>query len=384
MHQSRLSYLDAQPNVIAPYRAAASIHSHTHHSKESLQFIPQFAEKYPLLKWALALQCGKSGIPVNFDRAYWTPPLNAEMSLQVEKSQIEDKLGLASFVALTDHDTIGAPLLLRALPDTKHVPLSLEWSAPFSGTMFHIGVHNLPEGRAQSIVNDLNQFTKEPNDTRFFELLATLNELPDVLVVLNHPLWDISECGQERHEQALGKFLETGGHFVHAVEMNATRAWSENERAKALAEQWKLPFVGGGDRHGCDPSAAINLTNAETYSDFVHEIRDEQRAHILVMPHANEPLCIRITQMLLDVIREYPEHPIGTRRWDNRVFHPGRTTDADTPVSTLWGTPPVAVGIVFSFLRLLDHSAVKNALRQAIPREEGVRVTSGVSYEASS
>lgn len=384
MCRSRLSYFNAQPNIATEYRAAASLHSHTHHSKESLQFIPQFAEKYPLLKWALDRWCKTAAIRVDFERAYWTPPLNAEMSLRVEKDQIEQKLGRASFVSLTDHDTIEAPLLLRAMPETKDVPISLEWSAPYGGTLFHFGIHNLPDKCAQSSVANLAHYTKNPSEKELYQLLAALNEFPDVLVVFNHPLWDQCEVGQNLHEQAVRQFMETGGQFVHAVEINATRVWSENDRAREMAEQWKLPSVAGGDRHGCDPSSALNLTNANSFSELVNEIRYAQRSHVLMMPQYDEPRCILIMQMLLDVIREYPEHPFGSRRWDNRVFHPGRKTPEDTPVSNLWGRPPVFLEILFSSLRLLEYTAVKNALKQAMPRETMERVATDVSYEASS
>jgi len=384
MCQSRLSCFERELRIAKHYRTAASLHSHSHHSKEGLQFIPQFAEKYPLLKWALRRQCSKAAIPVDFDRAYWTPPLSAEMALQVEKGQIENGLGLGSLVSLTDHDTIEGPLLLRALPDTKQVPISLEWSVPFSGTVFHLGVHNLPAQSAQAITTDLASFTKDPCENRLTELLSALSEYPDVLVVFNHPLWDQSETGKARHEQAVVQFVETNGRFVHAIEINATRGWCDNGRVRDMAEKWELPCVSGGDRHGCNPSSALNLTNAQTFPELVHEIRNEGRSHVLMMPQYAEPRCMRITEMLLDVIREYPDHPIGMRRWDNRVFHPGRSTDADLPVSTLWGTPPAFIEVVFSVLRLLENSAVKNALTQAMPREEVSRVATDISYEASS
>jgi len=51
--QSQISCLWKQPDVAAKYRTAVSLHSHTNYSKESLLFIPAFAEKRPLLRWAL-------------------------------------------------------------------------------------------------------------------------------------------------------------------------------------------------------------------------------------------------------------------------------------------------------------------------------------------
>ncbi len=382
MSQSSVTCFDKQVSVGENYRAGVSLHSHTHHSKESLKFIPQFAEKYPLLRWALARQCSRAPVPVNFERAYWTPPLSAEMSLQVEREQIENTLGLESFVSLTDHDSIEAPTILRALPNAKDTPFALEWSVPFAGTVFHLGVHNLPENTANDIYADLASYTQTPCEERFVELIAALDEIPDVLIVFNHPLWDLSELGQARHEEAINLFMKAGRRFLHALEINATRGWCENEKVRDMAARWQLPSISGGDRHGCDPSSALNLTNAETFAEFIQEIRKEQLSHVLLMPQYSEPRSIRITQMLLDVIREYPSHPIGTQHWDNRVFHPGRNTNADWPLSTWWKAPPAFIEFAFSALRLLDNATVQKALKQAMPGEVLDRVAT-VSYEAT-
>jgi len=37
-------------------------------------------------------------------------------------------------------------------------------------------------------------------------------------------------------------------------------------------------LVSGGDRHGVEPNANINLTNATSFTEFVHEIRRKRRA----------------------------------------------------------------------------------------------------------
>jgi hypothetical protein len=36
---------------------------------------------------------------------------------------------------------------------------------------------------------------------------------------------------------------------------------------------WDQTIISGGDRHGCEPSAVLNLTNAKTFSEFIDEIR---------------------------------------------------------------------------------------------------------------
>src|ERR1700733_15079813 len=106
--QTQISCIRKHPLLAGKYRTAVSLHSHTNQSKESLLFIPAFAEKWPLLRWALKKQCKKSCRPVDFSKAYWTPPLPPKLAFDVEANQIEIDLELMSLVSLTDHDSIGA------------------------------------------------------------------------------------------------------------------------------------------------------------------------------------------------------------------------------------------------------------------------------------
>jgi hypothetical protein len=253
---------------------------------------------------------------------------------------------------------------LRTERETAHTPISLEWSVPFAGTIFHLGVHNLPSGEAQAIMDDLAAYTRSPNDLRLCELLAMLDAFPDVLVVFNHPLWTQACVGVHRDDQVLDRFLECAAQFLHAFEINATRSSTENNRVGQLAEQWRLPLVSGGDRHGCEASGALNLSRAETFCEFVSEIRQEQRSHVLLMPQYTEPVSIRTTRTLLDVIRTYPENPMGTRRWDERIFHPDANGGPDRPISALWKAPPKYVERILSGIRLLENATVQWAMER--------------------
>ncbi len=321
-----------------------------------------------MLHAALEKQCLRSRIPVDFSRAYWTPPLTPKLAYETERNQIENTLGLKSLVSLTDHDNIEAPLWLRAVRETARTPISLEWSVPFAGTIFHLGVHNLPSGQAQSIMDDLAAYTRNPDDRRLCELLARLDAFQDVLVVFNHPLWTQTCVGVQRDGQALERFLSCAVQFLHAFEINATRSTKENNRVGKLAEQWQRPLVSGGDRHGCAASGALNLTCAETFCEFVSEIRQEQRSHVLLMPQYTEPVTIRTTRTLLDVIRNYPEYPIGSRRWDDRIFHPDANGGPDRPISSLWKAPPAYVEQILSGVRLLENATVQRAMQRVFRR----------------
>jgi hypothetical protein len=368
MAETKFSCFWHRPDLGRESQAAVSLHGHTNRSKESLQLIPQLARKGPMLHEALEKQCRRSRIPVDFARAYWTPPLTPQLAYDTEKDQIESTLGLRAMVSLTDHDNIEAPMWLRSMKETAHTPVSLEWSVPFAGTIFHLGVHNLPGGQAQAVMDDLAAYTRKPSDQRLCELLATLDGFPDVLVVFNHPLWTQSCVGVRRGSDDLDRFLSCAVQFLHAFEINATRSTKENQRVKELAERWHRPLVSGGDRHGCAASGALNLTAAETFCEFVSEIRQERRSHILLMPQYSEPVSIRTTRTLLDVIRNYPEYPMGSRRWDDRIFHPSANGGADQPISTLWKAPPAYVEQILACVRLLEKTVVQRAMERMFRR----------------
>jgi hypothetical protein len=360
--QTQISCLWKQPDAAGAYRTAVSLHSHTNFSKESLTFIPEFAQKWTMLRWALAEQCRRSVRPIDFSKAYWTPPLTAKLAFELETTQIEADLQLTSLVSLTDHDSIGAPTSLRQLPYAAQIPFAVEWSVPFEGAVFHLGVHNLPENQAQVIMDDLAAYTRNPAAPHLMEIMTGLVQFPDLLIVFNHPLWDQRDLEVSSFLRILDRFLQTYNGFFHAFELNAMRPWSENKSVIELADLWQRPIISGGDRHGCEPSGALNLTRATSFSDFVNEIRLEQLSHVLFMPQYAEPLGMRTAQAVIDVIRDYPEHPAGSRRWDERVFHPDCHTGLDSPLSALWNAPPPYVGPIFSIIRMMENSSVRRAL----------------------
>jgi hypothetical protein len=381
MAETKLSCFWHGPDLGRETRAAVSLHGHTNRSKESLQFIPELARRGPMLHEALEKQCKKARFPVDFSRAYWTPPLTPKLAHETEKNQIENMLGLKSLVSLTDHDNIEAPMWLRTVPETAQTPISLEWSVPFAGTVFHLGVHNLPGAQAQAMMDDLAAYTRQPDGRRLCELLVMLDAIPNVLVVLNHPLWTQTCIGVHRDDQALESFLSCAVQFLHAFEINATRSTRENNRVAQLAEQWRRPLVSGGDRHGCAASGALNLTHAETFCEFVSEIRQEQRSHVLLMPQYSEPVSIRTTRTLLDVIRDYPEYPVGSKRWDERVFHPDGSGGPDRPLSSLWKAPPAFLERILSSIRLLENAVVQRAMQRMFRRGCGSELPSEMATE---
>jgi hypothetical protein len=371
--QRRVTCLWEEPAVARSYRAAVSLHGHTHHSKECLYFIVEFASRYRLLRLALAAKERKakreSAIRVDFWKAYWTPPMPPLAAFRLERDQIEQKLGLASIISLTDHDTIAAPMLLRVVPEARQIPVSFEWSVPFRDTILHLGVHNLPSSRAEAMVKPLGDYTRSPLEPRLPELLSMLHENPEVLVILNHPMWDLAGIGKPRHLHTVSGFLAKFGMLVHALELGGLRSWEENQSVLQLAAGWNQSVIAGGDRHGCEPSAVLNLTEAETFSEFVRQVRKQRRSHVLFMPQYKEPFSLRMMQTVLDVIREYPDYSIGSRHWDQRVFHPDRKGTV-RPLAALWQQPPGFIELIFSGMRLLEVGPVRRTMQLVLGKPE--------------
>jgi hypothetical protein len=213
-------------------------------------------------------------------------------------------------------------------------------------------------------------FTAMPVETRapklLTEMLAELDELPGALIVFNHPLWDLYRVGKEKHDVMVNEFLAVNGQFVHALELNGLRDWKENREAATLAGKWNQLVISGGDRHGVEPNANVNLTRAGSFTEFVHEVRRERQSHVLFMPQYSEPWKHRILQSTLAAIRNYPDFPEGSRLWDERVYHP----DAEgvmQPLSQLWTTEnaPALCVAVLSVVRMLGAGPVSSGLRLA-------------------
>ena len=120
-----------------------SLHSHTNQSKETLDFISELSKDWsflqPVIRWGERRSKRLTGIDANYARAYWTPPLTPSLAFDLERKQIEEKLQIQGLVSITDHDEIDAPMLLRTVPSSRHIPVSVEWTVPFGVSAFHLG-----------------------------------------------------------------------------------------------------------------------------------------------------------------------------------------------------------------------------------------------------
>jgi hypothetical protein len=303
---------------------AISLHAHTNRSREGVAMLPGYLDRIPvvgqLTRRELQAYERRHQRPVDLRRAWWQPPVRPEDVLASERSQILNRLGLRPIVSITDHDTIEAPVLLQAVRDPD-VPLSVEWTVPFGRGFLHLGVHNLPRGTGQEMFRDLSAYTHDGNERRLRPLLDRLHEHPGILVVLNHPIWDLAGVGIDEHAALLHRFLAEHGARIHAVEVNGYRSRAENAAAIEVARAAVLPVVSGGDRHGRAPNALLNLTSAASFAEFASEIREARRSVVLVMPEYWQPLVSRKLAVASDALREYPAYPAGERHWTDRVTY---------------------------------------------------------------
>ena len=381
MPTSSISYLWRDTGAAKDFRTGVSLHSHTNQSSETLDFLANFGNQYPVMRPLLSRLERRSeekyGVRVNYAKAYWTPPMTPKLAFDLESGQIE-KLDLAPMVSITDHDNIKAPMLLRTVPSARQIPVSVEWSAPYGPQSFHLGVHNLPSARATQWMATLADYTAHPSDARLTEILAALNAEPNVLLVFNHPMWDLYLIGKEKHEFLVNEFLQKNGAHFHALELNGLRHWSENRATRQLAEKWHMLLISGGDRHGVEPNATINLTNASSFTEFVHEIRREKKSNMLFLPQYAEPWKHRILQSTIDAVRNYPEFPLGSRNWDQRVYHPD-LNGVVRPLSELWpgGRAPRAMRLVIGAVQLMGRGLVSGGLRMAWSEAHQLRLALG-------
>jgi hypothetical protein len=376
MSQSSISYLWREPQAARGFTTGVSLHSHTNQSRETLDFIADLSRDWgvlqPLMRWAEQRSQRLSGIRPDYAHSYWTPPLTPRLAFDLESSQIENKLQLPALVSLTDHDDIQAPLLLRSVPSARHIPISVEWTVPFYESAFHIGVHNLPSANGREWMDRLRAFTALPvagrNPHLLREIMAELDEIPNVLIVFNHPMWDLYRVGKERHDVLVNEFLAVYGQYIHALELNGLRDWKENREAAELAGRWNQLTISGGDRHGVEPNANVNLTRSTCFTGFVHEVRRERQSHVLYMPQYAEPWKHRILQSTLDAIRDYPHFPEGARRWDQRVYHPDSNGEM-RPLVELWTSErrvaPAWIRTILACVRMMGQAPLSGTLRYA-------------------
>jgi hypothetical protein len=366
MKHPNVSLLWREPEITKRFRAAVCLHGHTLYSEECLSFLPRYLHCVPGISQIVrSYECGPKR--VDFSRAYWTPPLTPASALQLEQQQISD-LGLLPMVSLTDHDNIQAGMALQVTSDPRRTPVSVEWTVPYRRSIFHLGVHNLPPEAANAWMSAMSMYSLCADEELLPTILGELAAIPDILMVLNHPFWIEEGVEQEDHRPALDRLLRNCGRWLHAFELNGTRRWHENETVIDLAARWGRPVISGGDRHACEPSACLNLTNATCFAEFAAEVK-AGHSSVVFLPHYREPMPLRVLEASRDILRSYPEYP-GREHWTDRIFHRGQDGTA-RPLSEVWeGRVPPIVRPATALLQFFTRRGWRVALRYLLSRLE--------------
>jgi hypothetical protein len=214
------------------------------------------------------------------------------------------------------------------------------------------------------------RYTAQPREDLLAEILADLDETEDVLIVLNHPLINEERLDRPAHMRLLMRFLAAHGARIHALELNGLQPASANREVIQLAEERALPVISGGDRHCLEPNANVNLTNASTVAEFIHEVRHDRLSQVLFLPQYREPIAARYIEFIWHAVRTYPDLP-GRERWVDRIFfEPFDRPGVTVPLSSEWTNGgPAAIRGFISAVGLLAAPHVRPALRLALGQQ---------------
>lgn len=359
-------------SVRAAFDTAVSLHSHSRHSREALSFLPATIGWIPVLgslfRRELSRYRREHGSPIDLARAYWCPPLTARAVVESEIRQIEGRLGMRAFVALTDHDTIDGCL---SAPHDSSVPVSFEWTLPFEGITLHLGLYNVPASVAAAVVDDCQGYRAMPNRGRLAELLEHIGASRSTLIVLNHPLWPLH--GQD--VRPVARFLACFGRWVHALEVNGFRPWCENRAVLVLADRFNVPVVAGGDRHGLMPNALLNLGWNDSFDGYADQIRVTGRNRVLIMPEYREHTTARTIAEIAAVMRVAPRGAADRLHWTDLVFV--EQAGEERPLFRGGRRAPLWLNAAAVLTRMAASRPLRPALRAALRSEGRMQVITG-------
>jgi hypothetical protein len=136
-----------------------------------------------------------------------------------------------------------------------------------------------------------------------------------------------------------------------------------------MARDINYPVVSGGDRHGREPNAVLNLTNAATFAEFVSELREGGASEIVIMPQYREPFNLRVLQVVWDILRNDRGMAGEESRWTERVFFE-LVDGVPMPLSQCWEYEPTELRLMTGFTRALEARPLRAVLRLAFAGEE--------------
>src|SRR5262249_15442360 len=153
--------------------------------------------------------------------------------------------------------------------------------------------------------------------------------------------------------------------------MNGLRPWRENREVLDFASTTQKPVVSGGDRHGFEANAVLNLTNAQSFAEFAAEVRAGW-SDILVMRHYREAHVSRIVHNMVDVVGAYERHVNGWRLWSDRVFYRCDDGTVRSLTELFEDGTPLPIAIFLGILQFISVPFVRRRLREAFAVGEEV------------
>ena len=93
MPSSSISYLWRDKEAPKGFRAGVSLHSHTNQSRETLDFLANFGNQFPVMRPIISRMERRAeqmhGIRIDYAASYWTPPMTPKLAFDLESRQIE-------------------------------------------------------------------------------------------------------------------------------------------------------------------------------------------------------------------------------------------------------------------------------------------------------
>ena len=88
MPTSTISYLWRDKEAPKGFRTGVSLHSHTNQSRETLDFLANFGNQYPVMRPLLSRLERRAeqmhGVRIDYAASYWTPPMTPKLAFDLE------------------------------------------------------------------------------------------------------------------------------------------------------------------------------------------------------------------------------------------------------------------------------------------------------------
>ena len=290
------------PRPASEFRYAVSLHNHSAYSVENLASLNQVVKLWFMrpLKGTLQRAFGLEQVNgLNYRDLTYNPPFSPEDVYRVEAAGVAPYGFDGVHLAVTDHDEYAGSLELcqRRGDLNGRVAVGEELTVRLDGHVFHLGLSGI---EASSAAQTHARLQEAARGGRLDEVFETLHAA-GCLVVFNHPLIPWGPGGENVPAVEL---LTRYGWAIHALEYNGMRRREENDRVLELARTWRKPVVGGGDSHLLRPSAALSVSSAANFRDFVGEVR-EGRSVVLVKDEYFAPLGWKLFLRVLYFMANY-------------------------------------------------------------------------------